>query len=101
MMAPWEVWGAQIDQDAAELVLIVSSEFHIRTNVSRIVTVLPVTDEWLDLNYRIPVRRDNEQLWVVTDQIRTISAVMHPTGWTLADDEIRDVRNVLKHMVAF
>lgn len=103
MMAPWEIWGAQIDGDTVELMLVVSSDFHLRANLGRVVTVLPVTDAFRDLDYRVPIEHpsDGTDHWVVTDQLRTIAAVMHPTGWKLTDDEISAVKHALKHMVAF
>jgi hypothetical protein len=100
MMAPWQVWSKAEDN---ELVLVVSSEFHLRANVGRITTVLPLIETYMPLDYRVHVEHpgDVTDWYVVTDQIHTTSAQLKPTGWTLTEPEIDAVRQALKHMVAF
>jgi mRNA-degrading endonuclease toxin of MazEF toxin-antitoxin module len=102
MMQPWQVWSIDGDE-LNHLVLIISTEFHLRANVGRLATVVPVTDVERELDYRVPIEHpvSGEPYWVVTDQIRTIASAMNPTGWTLSEDKITQVRRALTHMVDF
>ncbi len=102
MMAPWQVWLLP-ERWEERLVLVISSDFHLRANVGRLTTVVQMTDTKMDLDYRVEVvePKDGFHYWVLTDQIRTVSTVLSPTGWTLNDDEVREVKHALKHMVAF
>lgn len=104
MIEPWQVWNVTTKIET-QYMLVVSSDFHLRLNVGRIVTVVPLSAAKDELDYR-PLVFDNagENYAVLCDQTLTIlSARLVGTepAWTLLDREIEKVQRVLKHMVAF
>lgn len=102
MMEPWQVWTVDELDNKDHFVLIVSSAFHLRVNTARLVTVIPLTENETDLDYRVPLHNQvtGTTLWAVTDQILTIvTNAMSPVRWQLGIGEIEAVRRVLKRMV--
>lgn len=112
MIEPWQVWLADLeplaghDQAGMRPVVVLSSEFHLRINVGRLVTVAPLTTRYRDLAYRVPVKNPyrSETSYVVTEQVRTLSTSRFEgtdCWWRLSDAEIRYVRRALSFMVEF
>lgn len=102
---PGQVWFVDFDpvrgreQGKDRPALVVSSRFHLDLTAGRLVTVLPLTSVerpgWI---HRIPVGGG----WVITEQIRTVSADRfrrHAPEIALTADELREVRHVLGHML--
>ena len=102
---PGQVWFVDFDpvrgreQGKDRPALVVSSRFHLDLTAGRLVTVLPLTSVerpgWI---HRIPVGGG----WVITEQIRTVSADRfrrHASEIALTADELREVRHVLGHML--
>lgn len=101
-MEPWQVWCAELD-GGEQLMLIVSSAFHLRINVGRLCVAVPVVTGPQELLYQTPIKHpgDGETYWVHADMLQLVTVPMAPTGWTLGDDEINTIRKTLKHMVDF
>lgn len=79
--------------------LVVSSRFHLDLTAGRLVTVLPLTGVerpgWI---HRVGVVGG----WVITEQIRTVSADRFrrfAPEIALSAEELREVRHVLGHML--
>lgn len=111
MIEAWQVWLADLEpvegheQGGVRPVVVVSSEFALRVNVGRMVTVAPITSKFRRLDFRIQITNPKgEPNWVITEQLRTIStarfARMKP-WWNLSEDEINDARRALRFMVDF
>ncbi len=81
--------------------LVVSSPFHLGITMGQLITVLPLTSvERTGWTHR--VRITNGGGWVITEQIRTVSAPRfrrHASEITLTEDELADVRHVLAQML--
>lgn len=105
VIEPGQVWFVDVDpvrgreQGRDRPALVVSSTFHLDLTAGRLVTVLPLTSVerpgWL---HRIRVGGG----WVITEQIRTVSADRfrrRAPGIVLTAEELREVRHVLGHML--
>lgn len=104
---PGEIWWADLvpvrgrEQGKDRPVLVVSSRFHLALTGGALVTVLPLTtverNGWL---HRIGVVAGGG--WVVTEQIRTLSAgrFRRPAPEiALSESELAEVRRVLAQML--
>ncbi|MCB0484565.1 MAG: type II toxin-antitoxin system PemK/MazF family toxin [Flavobacteriaceae bacterium] len=104
---PGQVWFVDFgpargrDQGKERPALVVSSRFHLDLTGGRLITVLPLTSVerpgWLH-----HIRIDADGGWVITEQIRTVSADRfrrYAPAITLTPDELREVRDVLGHML--
>ena len=102
---PGQVWFVDFDpvrgreQGKDRPAVVVSSRFHLDLTAGRLVTVLPMTSVerpgWL---HRVPVGDG----WVITEQIRTVSAdrFRRPAPeLALSAAELRQVRHVLGNML--
>ena len=103
---PGQVWFVDFDpvrgreQGKDRPALVVSSRFHLDLTAGRLVTVLPLTSVerpgWI---HRVGVGSSS---WVITEQIRTVSADRfrrHAAEIRLTAEELRAVRHVLGHML--
>ena len=103
---PGQVWFVDFDpvrgreQGKDRPALVMSSRFHLDLTAGRLVSVLPLTTVerpgWL---HRVAV---GEGSWVITEQIRTVSAERfrrHAPELALSSEELRQVRHVLTHML--
>lgn len=103
---PGDVWWADLEpvrgreQGKDRPVVVVSSRFHLALTGGALVTVLPLTtverEGWL---HRTAIAGGG---WVVTEQIRTISAARfrRPAPEIgLAESELAEVRRVLAQML--
>lgn len=106
-MKPGEVWWVDLEpvrgreQGKARPALVVSSEFHLALTARALISVLPLTTVerpgWL---HRVAVEAAGG--WVITEQVRTISAdrfrrpapEIAPTT-----DELAEVRRVLAQLL--
>lgn len=81
--------------------LVVSSPFHLGITMGQLITVLPLTSvERSGWPHRIRVTSGGG--WVITEQIRTLSASRfrrHAPEVTLTEDDLADVRHVLAQML--
>jgi mRNA interferase MazF len=81
--------------------LVVSSTFHLAITLGQLITVLPLTSvERAGWAHRVHVAAGGG--WVITEQIRTVSARRfrrRAQEIVLADDELDEVRRVLAQMV--
>jgi len=80
---------------------VVSSRFHLDLTMDRLVSVLPLTTVerrgWI---HRVHVAEGGG--WVITEQIRTVSADRfrrYAPEITLSNDELDEVRRVLAQML--
>lgn len=102
---PGQVWFVDFEpvrgreQGRDRPALVVSSQFHLDLTGGRLVTVLPLTSVerpgWL---HRVAVGDG----WVITEQIRTVSADRFrrfATEIVPTAGELRQVRHVLGHML--
>lgn len=107
---PWQVWWADLDpvagheQAGRRPVLVVSSHRHLGVTLGALLTVLPLTTRerpgWL---HRIGVDVGRRRSYVVTEQLRTISASrlqgQQPMA-TIDEAGAAAVRRVLLDMIA-
>lgn len=104
---PGQVWFVDFDpvrgreQGKGRPALVVSSAFHLALTMGHLVTVLPLTSverpTWM---HRVHVASGGG--WVITEQIRTVSAerLRRPAPQiTLTPDELDEVRRVLAQML--
>lgn len=100
---PGQVWFVDVDpvRGRESPALVVSSQFHLDLTAGRLITVLPMTSVerpgWI---HRVGVSAGGG--WVITEQIRTVAAdrFRRPAPEiVLTDDELRQVRHVLGHML--
>ncbi len=81
--------------------LVVSSRFHLDLTMGHLISVLPLTSlERLGWMHRVHVASGSG--WVITEQIRTVSADRfrrHAPEITLSKDELDEVRHVLGQML--
>lgn len=101
-MEPWQVWSVDTGvDDGAQLMLIVSTTFHLRINGGRLCFAAPITGGPQELLYQAPIKHpsDGETFWVHTDRMQLVTVPMSPTGWSLNADEIDGVRATLRHMI--
>jgi mRNA interferase MazF len=104
---PGQVWFADFDpvrgreQGKDRPALVVSSRFHLDLTLGRLVSVLPLTTVerpgWM---HRIPVTSGGG--WVVTEQVRTISADRfrrYAPEIVLSREELDEVQHVLSQML--
>lgn len=104
---PGQVWFVDFDpvrgreQGKDRPALVVSSRFHLDLTAGRLVTVLPLTSvERAGWIHRLPVAAGGG--WVITEQIRTVSAERfrrYAPEIELTADELRRVRHILGHML--
>lgn len=104
---PGQVWFVDFDpvrgreQGKHRPALVVSSRFHLDLTLSRLVSVLPMTSVerpgWLHR-----VRVDAGGGWVITEQVRTVSADRfrrYAEEITLTEPELNEVRRILGLML--
>ncbi len=81
--------------------LVVSSAFHLAVTLGQLVTVLPLTSvERAGWTHRVHVA--NAGGWVITEQVRTVSAQRfrrQARELVLTVDELAEVRRVLAQML--
>lgn len=104
---PGHVWFVDFDpvqgreQGNDRPALVVSSRFHLDLTMSRLVTVLPLTTvERRGWVHRVHLASGNG--WVITEQIRTLSADRfrrYSPEITLSEDELDEVRQILSRML--
>lgn len=106
-MEPGQVWFINFEpvlgreQGKDRPALVVSSRFHLDLTAGQLVTVLPLTSVeragWL---HRVQVVSGGG--WVITEQIRTVSADRlrrYAPEITLSSSELDEVRHVLAQML--
>ena len=104
---PGHVWFVDFDpvrgreQGKDRPALVVSSRFHLDLTMGHLVSVLPLTTierpGWI---HRVHVATGGG--WVITEQIRTVSADRfrrYAPEMTLSSDELNEVRRVLGEML--
>jgi mRNA interferase MazF len=104
---PGEVWFVDFEpvrgreQGKDRPALVVSTAFHLAVTLEQLVTVLPLTSvERAGWAHR--VRIANGGGWVITEQVRTVSAqrFRRPAREiVLTDDELAEVQRVLAQML--
>lgn len=104
---PGQVWFVDFEpvrgreQGKDRPALVVSSRFHLTLTGEELVTVLPLTSvERAGWMHRVYVRSGGG--WVITEQIRTVSAARlrrHAPEISLSDPERQQVRAVLAQMI--
>lgn len=81
--------------------LVVSSSFHLSVTMGQLVTVLPLTSaERAGWTHRVQIA--NGGGWVITEQVRTVSAHRfrrHAPEITPTADEFAEVRRILAQML--
>ncbi|MHB8320208.1 MAG: type II toxin-antitoxin system PemK/MazF family toxin [Acidimicrobiales bacterium] len=81
--------------------LVVSSAFHLAVTLGQLVTVLPLTSvERAGWVHRVPIA--NGDGWVITEQVRTVSAQRfrrQAPEIALTADELAEVQRVLAQML--
>jgi mRNA interferase MazF len=103
---PGQVWFVDFDpvrgreQGKERPALVVSSRFHLDLTLGQLVSVLPLTTVdrrgWM---HRVHLASGG---WVVTEQVRTVSADRfrrYPTEIILSAEELDEVRHVLGQML--
>lgn len=110
LIEPWQVWWVDLEpvagreQGKARPAVVVSSSFHLRLVRDQLLSVLPLTTVerpgWL---HRVKITLpDRKPSWVITEQVRTLSATRltgsKPIG-KLNNDQIIQVRSVLAKMI--
>lgn len=99
------MWRVDLDptrgreQSKDRPVLVVSSLFRLNLTMGDLVTVLPMTSV-LRPGWLHHVR--GEQSWVLTEQVRTVSAerFSQPADVTVSADDLAEVRRALAQMLA-
>lgn len=104
---PGQIWFVDFDpvrgreQGKDRPALVVSSDFHLRLTMGNLISVLPLTSVerrgWI---HRVRIESGNG--WVITEQIRTVSAVRfrrYAPEITLSDEELGEVRRILAKML--
>ncbi|TWP38632.1 type II toxin-antitoxin system PemK/MazF family toxin [Leekyejoonella antrihumi] len=104
---PGQVWFVDFEavrgreQRKGRPALVGSSRFHLDLTMSRLVSVLPLTtverSRWL---HRVKIAAGGG--WVITEQIRTVSADRfrrYAPQITLSQDELGEVRQVLGQLL--
>lgn len=104
---PGQVWFVDFDpvrgreQGKDRPALVVSSRFHLELTMGQLVSVLPLTSvERRGWMHRVHVEAGDG--WVVTEQIRTVSAGRfrrHAPEISLSQSELNEVRHVLAQML--
>ncbi len=104
---PGHVWFVDFDpvrgreQGKERPALVVSSRFHLDLTMGELVNVLPLTSvERRGWMHRVHVVSGGG--WVITEQIRTVSADRlrrYAPEITLSEDELDEVRHVLAQML--
>lgn len=107
---PWQVWRWHFapilghEQDGTRSGLVVSSPFHLQLTGGKLVNVVPVTSrERLQLLHRVGITApDGTRLWVVTEQVRSMSVERidrTKAPWRLSPVDVAEVRRVFQQMV--
>jgi mRNA interferase MazF len=101
------VWFVDLDpvrgreQGKDRPALVVSSRFHLDLTMGHLVSVLPLTSvERHGWTHRVHV--DSGDGWVITEQVRTVSADrfrQYAPEIALSDEELDEVRHVLAQML--
>jgi len=104
---PGQVWFVDFDpvrgreQGKDRPALVVSSQFHLDITLGHLVSVLPLTTvERRGWVHRVSVRSGGG--WVITEQIRTVSAERfrrYAPEIALSDGELDEVRRVLAQLL--
>jgi mRNA interferase MazF len=104
---PGHVWFVDLDpvrgreQGKDRPALVVSSRFHLDLTMGHLVSVLPLTSiERHGWTHRVHV--DSGDGWVITEQVRTVSADRfrrYAPEIALSNDELDEVRHVLAQML--
>lgn len=104
---PGEVWFVDLEpvrgreQGKDRPALVVSSAFHLAITLGQLVSVLPLTSvERAGWAHRVHIA--NGDGWVITEQVRTVSAQRFrrkALEIVLTDDELTEVRRVLAQML--
>ncbi|MHB8289073.1 MAG: type II toxin-antitoxin system PemK/MazF family toxin [Acidimicrobiales bacterium] len=105
---PGEVWFVDFEpvrgreQGRDRPALVVSSAFHLAITLGQLVTVLPLTSvERSGWAHRVHIA--NGGGWVITEQVRTVSAQRfrrRAREIALTGEELSEVRRVLAQMLA-
>lgn len=104
---PGEVWFVDFEpvrgreQGKDRPALVVSSAFHLDITLRRLITVLPLTSVERD-GWAHRVQLANGGGWVITEQVRTVSAQRFrrlAPEIALTDKELAEVRRVLAQML--
>lgn len=105
---PGQVWFVDFEpvrrreQGKDRPALVVSSPFHLALTMGELITVLPLTTvERRGWVHRVPVAGGRR--WVITEQLRTVSASRFrrlAREIDLTEDELAEVKRVLAQMVA-
>lgn len=108
MIESWQVWSIDIEdgeEPEERLFTVISSDVHLRSQHGRNVLVAPITDQDQQLRNRVRITDpDGASRFVMTEQTRFISTtrfLKNQPAWTLAADEIAQVRRMLLLMVDF
>jgi mRNA interferase MazF len=104
---PGHVWFVDLgpvrgrEQGKDRPALVVSSRFHLDLTMGHLVSVLPLTSvERHGWTHRVHV--DSGDGWVITEQVRTVSADRfrrYAPEIALSKDELDEVRHVLAQML--
>ncbi len=104
----WQIWRADLDptvgreQAKVRPVVVVSSPLHIRLTRAQLFMILPITTTDRRWGHHVKVYSVNQTGWVMTEQLRTISAERlidpRPVG-KLMQDEITEIRRLLSVLV--
>jgi mRNA interferase MazF len=105
---PWQVWWVDFnpirgrEQAKERPAVIVSSAHHLRLLRGDLITVMPLTTVERDWPFRIQVSTPGKTSWVITEQIRTVSALRvrgDEPLYTLSPSEIAAVRAMRNQMI--
>lgn len=105
---PWQVWWVDFnpirgrEQAKERPAVIVSSPYHLRLFRGDLITVVPLTTVERDWPFRIRVGTPGKTSWVITEQIRTVSAVRvrgEEPLYTLSPAEIAAVQAMRNQMI--
>jgi mRNA interferase MazF len=104
---PGQVWFVDFDpvrgraQGKDRPALVVSSQFHLELTASHLISVLPLTtDERRGWLHR--VRIASTESWVITEQVRTLSADRfrrYAPEVAIPAEELTEVRRLLAQML--
>jgi mRNA interferase MazF len=104
---PGQVWFVDFEpvrgreQGKDRPALVVSSSFHLGITMGQLVTVLPLTSAERD-GWTHRVHITNGDGWVITEQVRTVSAHRfrrHAPEIAPTADELAEVRRILAQML--
>jgi mRNA interferase MazF len=105
---PWQVWWVDFnpfggrEQAKDRPAVVVSSAYHLRLLRGDLITVMPLTTVERDWPFRIRLGTPGKTSWVITEQIRTVSALRvrgDEPLCTLSPSEIAAVRAMRNQMI--